>query len=797
MQSRPSLGAIVTSVIVSLCLAAGTGAAHAQGVTQEFKLLQFDAAPSAQSGHSVSVDGDTAIVGAPLDTGIGANTGSATVFTRSNGVWTQQAKLVAPDGATNDQFGYAVVVSGDTAIVGAPQDDVGADSNRGSVYVFTRTGTVWTQQQKLTAFDGAAGDRFGYSLAMSGDTLIVGAPLDNIGTSTDRGSAYVLTVNAGVWNQQAKLSPFTGAPGDEFGNSVAISGDLAVVGAHLADDGGTDSGAAHVFGRSGGVWTQHSTLLPGSEVVAGDQFGASVAMSGLTAIVGAPLDDETVSGILNRGAAYSFRLNAGIWTQQKLIPPNGAAGDQFGGAVAISGDMAIVGARFDDGDTGSASVFARTGVTWTQQAQLTVADGAVNDEFGGSVAASGNTLIVGAPFAVNGFTTGAAYVFVNAAVLPPPDPDADGDGVPDASDNCPAVANPSQSDLDGDGIGDACDVPASGPDTDGDGVKDATDNCVFTPNTNQVDSDGDGVGDACDNCRFTANVSQADADGDGIGNACDNCPLTPNTNQVDQDGDGVGDACDNCRFTANHNQADADGDGIGDVCDNCRFVQNPNQADADGDGIGDACDGPPDTDGDGVPNTSDNCPLQSNANQADADGDGIGDACDSLTDTDHDGVANATDACPASPPGALVTFFGCAAAELIGPEGPPGPMGPQGEPGAQGLKGDPGDQGLQGLQGVQGERGPQGLQGDRGPQGEPGPQGLTGPKGDKGDKGDQGLQGAPGVVQVPGSLLLMLEGVAPPPGYALVGTFVEERIDADGPGGQKPKRLRVVIWRKQ
>ncbi|MBN1341220.1 MAG: thrombospondin type 3 repeat-containing protein [Phycisphaerae bacterium] len=154
---------------------------------------------------------------------------------------------------------------------------------------------------------------------------------------------------------------------------------------------------------------------------------------------------------------------------------------------------------------------------------------------------------------------------------PPPPADADGDGIPDASDNCPAVANANQTDTDGDGVGDACD------------------NCDNTANANQTDTDGDGIGDACDNCDDDDNADQADTDGDGVGDACDNCPSDDNANQTDTDGDGVGDACDNCPDDDNADQADADGDGVGDACDNCPSVANADQADSDNDGVGDAC----------------------------------------------------------------------------------------------------------------------------------------------------------------------------------------------------------------
>ena len=267
--------------------------------------------------------------------------------------------------------------------------------------------------------------------------------------------------------------------------------------------------------------------------------------------------------------------------------------------------------------------------------------------------------------------------------------DQDGDGVADATDNCPQVANSDQADFDGDGMGDLCD-----PDKDDDGVANATDNCLQVVNSDQADLDGDGIGDLCDsdkdgdgvanttdNCPQAANSDQTDQDDDGIGNLCDpdqdgdgvaidtdNCPQAANSDQADLDGNGIGDLCDpdqdgdgianttdNCALVVNSDQADLDGDGIGDLCDpdqdgdgvaidtdNCALVANSDQTDLDGDGIGDLCD--PDQDGDGLANATDNCPQTANLDQADQDGDAIGDLCD--PDQDGDGVANTTDNCP-------------------------------------------------------------------------------------------------------------------------------------------------------
>jgi hypothetical protein len=214
--------------------------------------------------------------------------------------FSQQAKLTASDGAALDQFGQSVAISGETAIVGAAGDDVGANSFQGSAYVFVRVGATWSEQQKLTASDGAGGDLFGISVAMSGETAIVGAHLAN----NVQGSAYVFVRAGTVWSEQQKLTASDGAAVDTFGISVAISGETIIVGAFLDDVGAnTDQGSAYVFVRVGTTWSQQQQLMA-SDGANGDRFGTSVAISGETVIVGAVLDD--VGANADQGSVYFF-----------------------------------------------------------------------------------------------------------------------------------------------------------------------------------------------------------------------------------------------------------------------------------------------------------------------------------------------------------------------------------------------------------------------------------------------------------------------------------------------------------
>ena len=286
------------------------------------------------------------MIGSPYDDDLGSNSGSAYISTRSGSTWTQQAKLTASDGADWDYFGTSVALSGDTAVIGSPYDD----NLRGSAYIFTRSGTTWSQQAKLTASDGAENDQFGHSAAFFGDTAVIGAYLDDDSGSD---SAYIFTRSGSTWSEATKLTASDGAATDYFGYSVALSGDTALIGAY----GNGDHGSAHIFTRSGSTWSE-ATKLTASDGAAYDRFGYYVALSGDTAVIGSPYDDEHGSA---SGSVYIFTRSGSTWSQQaKLTASDGAAGDYFGYSVALSDDTALIGAYWDDDngtDSGSAYIF--------------------------------------------------------------------------------------------------------------------------------------------------------------------------------------------------------------------------------------------------------------------------------------------------------------------------------------------------------------------------------------------------------------------------------------------------------
>jgi hypothetical protein len=402
-------------------------------------------------GRTVSISGDTIVVGAPREdsnaTGVdgdqsnndATDSGAAYVFVR-NGTWTQQAYLKASNTGAVDFFGYYVSISGDTVVVGAYLEDsnatgVDGDQNNndatdsGAAYVFVREGTTWTQQAYLKASNTGAGDNFGASVSISGDTIVVGSWHEdsnatgvngdqNDNSASDSGAAYVFVREGTTWTQQAYLKASNAEANDLFGWAVSISGNSIVVGARQEDsnairvngdqndNSAIDSGAAYVFVREGSTWIQQA-YLKASNTKANDLFGWSASISGDTIVLGAHLEDASDSG-----AAYVFVRNGTTWTQRAYLKAsNTGAGDNFGASVSISGDTIVVGANLEDsnaagvnGDqnndnapsSGAAYVFVRSGITWTQQAYLK-ADRAVDGAFFGYAVGVDGYIVVGQP----------------------------------------------------------------------------------------------------------------------------------------------------------------------------------------------------------------------------------------------------------------------------------------------------------------------------------------------------------------------------------------------------------------
>ena len=395
----------------------------------------------------------------------------------------QQAYLKASNTGADDRFGSSVAVSGDTVVIGAYFEDSNATGvngnqadntaiNSGAAYIFVRSGTIWKQQAYLKQSNTGAGDYFGYTVAVSGDTVVVGATSEdsnatgvngdqNNNLSIDSGAVYVFVRSGSTWTQQAYLKASNAGASDLFGASLAMSGDTVVVGASFEYSNATGvngvqnnesarfAGAAYVFVRSGATWTQQA-YLKASNTEAFDQFGRAVAVSGDTIVVASPFESSSATGVNGNqadntapacGAAYVFARSGTTWTQQAYLKAsNAGANDVFATSISVSGDTLVVGANGEDSNatgvngnqadntasaSGAAYVFVRSGTTWTQQAYLKASNTGPGDSFGASVSVSGDTLLIGANLedstaaGVNGnqaddtaTDSGAAYLFV-------------------------------------------------------------------------------------------------------------------------------------------------------------------------------------------------------------------------------------------------------------------------------------------------------------------------------------------------------------------------------------------------
>ncbi|MCH8009736.1 MAG: FG-GAP repeat protein [Chloroflexi bacterium] len=417
---------LVVLVVVTLALAiAIPDSAQAATFHEVKKLLASDAQAGDSFGVSVAASGDTLVVGAVGADGAGDHAGAVYVFQRDQGgvgTWGEVTKLTASDAEAFDSFGISVAFSGDTAVVGASDEDAGGNE-AGAAYVFERDeggADNWGEIKKLTASDPQAGDRFGLSVAISGDTVVVGAAWE----ASTTGAAYVFRRDqggAGNWGEVKKLTASDAQFVDFFGFPVAVNGDTAVVGASGEATGGSFAGAAYVFQRNeGGVsnWGEVKKLTA-SDAEASDLFGISVAISGDTALVGAQSED---AGGVGAGAAYVFQRNlggAGNWGElKKLISSDAEAGDRFGNNVAVGGDRVLVGAVVEDAggtDAGAAYVFGRDEGgpdNWGELKKLTASDAQADDNLGSRVAFNGDTAVVGASREdAGGNNAGAVYVF--------------------------------------------------------------------------------------------------------------------------------------------------------------------------------------------------------------------------------------------------------------------------------------------------------------------------------------------------------------------------------------------------
>jgi hypothetical protein len=398
--NRPSFLIPFLSVLVLIFAAALTTAqpvplpvsAQPRDFAFEQKLVEPSPAENNRYGLQLDLDGSTLAVSAVhINDGNDPDeyVGSVYIYTAdTSGTWSLQQTLETPDTVKADSFGGSLAVQGDWLVVGAP-----GTPGAGKAYVYKRTGTTWNLVTTLTPDSSPTTAAFGTSVAIDGSRLLVGAPGETFAT----GAVYVYDWNSTTWVQTDKLA----GPGMSaaFGFSVALDGNTALVGGTLIDGIPTadnDPGEAYVYFYNNLVWAPQGALTP-TDAANGDRFGFAVDLSGDTALIGAYKNDS------QKGSAYVFTRSGGsTWTQQaKLLPAEAVAGDRFGWSVDLEDDLAVIGADGRDQspytDLGAVYIFERNGITWTQIQKVLPSENATDTEFGGAVAVEGQVLIVGAP----------------------------------------------------------------------------------------------------------------------------------------------------------------------------------------------------------------------------------------------------------------------------------------------------------------------------------------------------------------------------------------------------------------
>ncbi len=324
-----------------------------------------------------------------------------------------QDVILADDGKAGDYFGFSAAIDGSTVLVGAFKADIDNAIDAGAAYVYVLGSNGWQQEAKLVADPLFAGDTLGGNVALKGDIAMLGA-INRDDKGEDSGAVVSFERKSNIWGQTQIITAPDAMPGDSFGQTIALTEKFLIIGAPKSDALGLDSGAAYIYKRESDQWRYQAKLVA-SDGAAGDLFGISVAAYGNTVLIGADLHDEKAE---NAGAAYVYVLDDGKWQQQaKLVASDAGETDIFGVRVSLWDNTALISARRDDIaelgiDAGSAYIFVRQGATWYQQAKLISPDGKADDRFGRGVAISGDTAIISAMnHDENGNDSGAVYVY--------------------------------------------------------------------------------------------------------------------------------------------------------------------------------------------------------------------------------------------------------------------------------------------------------------------------------------------------------------------------------------------------
>ncbi|MBN2446349.1 MAG: hypothetical protein JXO22_06480, partial [Phycisphaerae bacterium] len=461
--------------------------------TQLDEFFAEDATANKLFGVPIAICGTRAIIGAYGDSTNGNSAGAAYIFSQAGSSWVQEAKLLAADGAATDRFAIGVALDGDLAVVGAPFKSV-VGSLSGTAYVFRHDGQNWNQEARLTPGDGFAQQYFGYAVAISGDTIFVGAPLDNdYGEAS--GSVYVFGREGETWVQQGKLARTDGHLAQIFGASLAAADDTLAVGAFYDNQSGASAGAVYVYRSVSSAWTFESKLLA-SDGGNNDNLGVMVDIRGDYLIAGAPFDDDAGT---DAGAAYIFHRSGTTWTEQAKLVPGGLNNSDYAGeTVAIGDGYALVGSTAhasDAGETGTVFPYQLIGSSWSALGMLVPDDAVDGNLVGIGLDVAGSMALIGAAGdTLGGHNAGSVYRFDLAGA------DCNGNGILDECD----IADQTSTDYNGNGRPDECDGLG---DTNCDGIVDLID----------VDSFVLAIIDPAQYVTAYSNcdLARADCDGDG------------------------------------------------------------------------------------------------------------------------------------------------------------------------------------------------------------------------------------------------------------------------------------------
>ncbi len=583
MNSQRALVYLVFAMTLFM-LAMSSPHANSQSASPIFQIQQssLDGGLYEQFGTAVAIYSNTIVIGAP---GQANSNGEACIYQQEDQVWQLSTCLSAiPTFASNvQQFGDAVSISENYIIVGATQNN---SNSTGAAYIFSYQNNAWIQDAELLNPDSVTNGTFGETVSISGEYAAVGS--QGLGASRD-GAVYIFKRDDTGWAFDTTISPDAGENNRRFGSSVALSGEYLIIGNY--EHGRYREGSATIYKRDDDIWSRQARLKGGT-ITRNGEFGFATAISENYAVVGAQMENDPDNNkTKKRGAAYVYRREGTQWHHQtKLLASDGVKGDQFGSAVTVSGNHIIVGAKKKDSSSGSSYIFENIEGSWSELEIINASDRSSQDNFGNAVALSDNNFVIGAdskpmPNNLSGvsytydlninteptlseITLESTLIALNSASITAGYTDSDDDGLSDINETSlgtdPMVA-----------------------DTDSDGLTDKEEVAIYQTDPLVIDSDSDGLTDFEEAVIYNSDPLVMDTDNDGYSDYVEVNELNTNPALIDSDSDGFTDQEEINLTNTNPTLADTDGDGLSDNEEINIYNTEPNEADSDGDGFSD------------------------------------------------------------------------------------------------------------------------------------------------------------------------------------------------------------------